>query len=98
MSMKYRDRTEIVNLILRSSNTTQGTSKTRIMYQSFLAYSQLMEYLSLLMKNGLLEYTGSSRTYKTTERGVRLLQLCDKLHELIDLRETKKDQRSALTA
>src|SRR5437867_3054766 len=98
MIMKYRDRTEIVNVILRSGNTAQGTSKTRIMYESFLAYSQLMEYLSLLMKNGLLEYKESSRTYKTTEKGVRLLQLCDKLHEIVSIRETKKDQRSALTA
>ena len=90
--MKYRDRTEIVKLILRSSNTTEGSFKTRIMYESYLSFSQLEEYLALLRKNGLLEYNETSSTFKTTEKGLRLLDLCNKLHEIADIRIIRKDK------
>jgi predicted transcriptional regulator len=95
--MKYRDRTEIVKLILRSSNTTEGAFKTRIMYEAYLSFSQLEEYLALLRKNGLLEYNETRATFKTTEKGVRLLELCNKLHEIVDIRVTRKDQKNSST-
>jgi predicted transcriptional regulator len=93
--MKYRDRTEIVKLILRSSNTTEGAFKTRIMYEAYLSFSQLEEYLALLRRNGLLEYNETRTTFKTTEKGVRLLELCTKLHEIVDIRVTRKDQKNS---
>jgi predicted transcriptional regulator len=93
--MKYRDRTEIVKLILRSSNTAEGSFKTRIMYESYLSFSQLEEYLALLTKNGLLEYNETSTTFKTTEKGLRLLDLCNKLHEIANIRIIRKDQKNS---
>ena len=93
--MKYRDRTEIVKLILRSSNTAEGAFKTRIMYEAYLSFSQLEEYLALLRRNGLLEYNETSTTFKTTEKGVRLLELCNKLHEIVNIRVTRKDQKTS---
>ena len=41
--MKNRSRTEIAANILESANG--GATKTKIMYKSFLSYSQLKEYL-----------------------------------------------------
>ncbi len=41
--MKYRSRTEIVNSILNAANG--GATKTKIMYNAFLSYNQLKDYL-----------------------------------------------------
>jgi predicted transcriptional regulator len=67
------------------------------MYEAYLSFSQLEEYLALLRKNGLLEYNETRATFKTTEKGVRLLELCNKLHEIVDIRVTRKDQKNSST-
>jgi predicted transcriptional regulator len=41
----------------------------------------LREYVSLLVQNELIEYEGG-QTYRTTENGMRLLQLQNKMDEL----------------
>jgi predicted transcriptional regulator len=84
--MKYRDKIEIIMLMLKSSNADNGSTKTKIMYESFVTFPQLEEYLSLLLRNDLLVYNAINRTYKTTEKGLRLLELCNKLNELLDTR------------
>ena len=79
--MKYRSRTEIVGLILEAANGGRAT-KTRIMYKAFLSFAQLREYLTTLQDNGLIEYEGGMHTYRTTEKGMRLLDIYEKMHEL----------------
>jgi predicted transcriptional regulator len=86
MTMKYRDKIEIIMLMLKSSNADNDSTKTKIMYESFVTFPQLEEYLSLLLRNDLLVYNAINRTYKTTEKGLRLLELCNKLNELLDTR------------
>ena len=54
--MKYRDRTEIITLILASASRLNGVLKTRIMYEAFLSFSQVEEYIALLLRNSLLEH------------------------------------------
>jgi predicted transcriptional regulator len=88
--MKYKDRIEMITLMLRSSNADNGSAKTKIMYESFLTFAQQEEYLFLLLRNGLLEYNGTNRTYKTTDKGLRLLELFNKLNELLDTRIRQK--------
>ena len=80
--MKYRSRTEIVGLILEAANGG-GATKTKIMYKAFLSFAQLREYLTMLQDNGLVEYQGGTQTYRTTEKGMRLLGIYDKMHELV---------------
>jgi predicted transcriptional regulator len=80
--MKYRSRTEIVGLILEAANGG-GATKTRIMYKAFLSFAQLREYLTMLQENGLIEYEGGRQTYKTTEKGMSLLQIYEKMYELV---------------
>jgi predicted transcriptional regulator len=65
--MKYRSRTEIVSMILEAANGV--TTKTKIMYKSMLSYNQLKEYLSILIRNNLLEYIEGTHQFKTTEKG-----------------------------
>jgi predicted transcriptional regulator len=79
--MKYRSRTEIVGLILEAANGGRAT-KTRIMYKAFLSFAQLREYLTTLQDNELIEYEGGMRTYRTTEKGMRLLDIYEKMQEL----------------
>ena len=94
--MKYRDRTEIITLILTSASRMSGVLKTKIMYGAFLSFSQLEEYVGLLLRNGLLEHDELKRTYKTTEKGLRLLELYNRLHEIADSKKTNKDEKNSV--
>jgi predicted transcriptional regulator len=94
--MKYRDRTEIITLILLSASRMNGVLKTRIMYEAFLSFSQVEEYIALLLRNSLLEHDDLKKTYKTTEKGLRLLELCKSINEIVDTKKTKKDEKNSV--
>jgi predicted transcriptional regulator len=79
--MRYRSRSDITAQILESASG--GTTKTKIMYKAFLSYSQLKEYLSLLIENNLLAYEKETNSYKTTEKGYRLIKLYDNMGALV---------------
>lgn len=87
--MKYRSRTEIISMILEAANG--GATKTKIMYKAFLSYAQLREYLSVLIENNLLEYLEGMQTYKTTEKGLNLLEMHNEIGELLQspMRESR---------
>jgi len=74
-SMIYRSRAQIVSKMLESAKDLNGVTKTRIMYEAYLSYVQLREYLSVLIENGLLEYAAHTRTYKITPKGIEYLEL-----------------------
>ena len=86
--MKYRSRTEIVSNILNAANG--GATRTKIMYKSFLSYSQLKEYLSVLVENNLLESQEGTQTYKTTKKGLIFLNMNNEMEELFHF-TVKKD-------
>jgi predicted transcriptional regulator len=90
--MKYRSRTEIVGLILEAANGG-GATKTKIMYKAFLSFAQLREYLTTLQDNGLVEYEGGMQTYRTTEKGMRLLDIYEKMTELAPPLTTTAENR-----
>ena len=79
--MKNRSRTEIAGSILESANG--GSTKTKIMYKSFLSYAQLKEYLSVLIENNLIENLEGTQTYKTTEKGLNFLKMYNEIGELL---------------
>ncbi len=64
--MKYRSRTELASDILESANG--GATKTKIMYKAFLSYSQLKEYLAMLIQNELLAHDMEDNMYHTTSK------------------------------
>src|ERR687887_615317 len=86
--MKYRSRTDIVALILEAANG--GATKTRIMYKAFLSYAQLKEYLTVLLQNDLLEYDGETQLFRTTEKGLRLLQMYNQFDEMMSIANVRK--------
>ena len=79
--MGSRTRTEIVSHILDAANG--GTSKTKIMYFAFLSYSQLNEYLSILIEKNLLEYLDGTNKFKTTDKGLFFLKIHNEIRELL---------------
>ena len=79
--MKNRSRTEIVAMILDTANG--GATKTKMMYNAFLSYNQLREYLSVLIENNLIEYLGGTHKFKTTEKGLNLLKMHNEMAELL---------------
>ena len=80
--MKNRSRSEIYRSILETANADEGTNKTKLMYKSYLSFNQLKEYLATLQENGLIEYEVGMRRYRITERGIRVLQLQNKMEEI----------------
>jgi predicted transcriptional regulator len=79
--MKNRSRTEIIALILEAANG--GATKTKIMYNVYLTYNQLKDYLSVLIENNLIEYLEGTRTFKTTEKGLNVLKMHNEMAELL---------------
>jgi predicted transcriptional regulator len=81
MPPKYRNRTEIVAKILQSANGRK-VSKTRLMYSVFLSYTQIKEYLAMLIENGLIEYQKDTNSYTTTEKGIGFLYFYERMEAL----------------
>ena len=79
--MKYRSRSEIIGLLLNAANGG-GATKMKLMYKAYLSFNQLKEYLTFVAENGLIEYEEGMRTYRTTEKGMRLLQIQNTMDEI----------------
>ena len=81
--MKYRSKTEIVEQVL--SAAIGGSTKTKIMYKAFLSYSQLGEYLTLLVAGGFLEYEQGRLIYKTSHKGIQYLRKVEEINKFINI-------------
>jgi predicted transcriptional regulator len=70
---------EIISEIL--SLCKEGAKKTQILYRTNLSYTQLQDYLSFLLKTGVLKAhnTAPYITYTTTEKGLNVLDNITKL-------------------
>jgi len=66
-----RRKEDSVALILRSA--IQGTTRPRLMYETYLPYEVLNEYLSSLICEGLMEYRRGEMKFKTTRAGRQFL-------------------------
>jgi predicted transcriptional regulator len=83
---KRRDRHDIIAEILKTARG--GKIKTHIMYKAKLSYSQINEYLNLLITKGFLENTTIKRKrqtitmYKTTRKGIEFLDHLEFINRL----------------
>jgi len=87
--MKYRGRTEIVATMLEAANGR--ATKTKIMYSAFLSYSQLKDYLDILIENNLIECLEGTQTFRTTEKGLNFLKMYNAIGELLQTTAIKND-------
>ena len=72
--MTYRDRTEIIGLILQAVEG-EPLTHSKIMYQTMLNFKQTTDYTSLLIQQKLLSYSKLDRTYTITDKGRQFLAL-----------------------
>jgi predicted transcriptional regulator len=98
--MTYRSKTDIIAVILKTASSNGGALKAKIMYEGFLTWAQVQEYLSLLLKNDLIKYQERARTFIITDKGIRLLNIHNELNKLMTAKqiENKTAQTSAQTA
>ena len=93
--MTSRSRFDIISRILETANGGI-TTKIKIMYKTNLSYAQLKEYLMTLNDKDLLHYDLDTHTFKTTEKGLRFLEIYNKLDDI--LREEGRQQQQQIWA
>ena len=80
--MKHRSRSEIIGAILEAANGG-GATKTMIMYKAVVSYDYMKECLLSLAEDGLIEYEQGRMTYRTTAKGIHILQLYNNMNEMV---------------
>jgi len=80
---KRRDRLEIIAVMLNAARV--AVRKTQIMYEAGLSSAQLTDYLSLLVRLGLLEASKKNEklVYKTTAKGKRYVKEYEEIKHLL---------------
>lgn len=81
--MKYRSRTEIIAMILRTAY--KGATKMRIMYGAYLSYGQVKEYLEFLLRKNLLILERNTSMYRLTEKGLDYLTKFEQINEIMSV-------------
>lgn len=80
--MANRSRMDIVSKILQAANGS-GTTKTRVIYEAFLSYAQIQDYIAVLTQNDLLSYDLNTRTFQTTKKGLRFIEVYNQMDGMI---------------
>jgi predicted transcriptional regulator len=80
--MTYRSRNDIISEILKAANGGDAT-RSKIMYQAFLNYNQMKDYLMVLTQTDLLSHDLNTRTFKTTEKGLRFLEAYNRMDSMM---------------
>ena len=83
--MTYRSRDEITASLLQYAAEKGTIAKTKMMYNSFLSYSQLLQYLEFLTSNALLKYDKLDKKYKITSKGLEFLDVYNKIEKLVKI-------------
>lgn len=67
---RHRGRMEMIATMLRVADG--GVLKTKLMYNAYMSYTQLTEYLELLQVRGLIEF--KEKQWFTTGKGKEFLK------------------------
>jgi predicted transcriptional regulator len=81
--MRLRDREEIFASILVTTGSSDGISLTKIMFNSYLTYFQILEYSKTLIERGFLEYDKTGKTFNTTPSGFKFLELYNEMSQIM---------------
>ena len=93
--MKTRDRTEIIGLILQALEG-EPLTRSKIMYQSMLNFTQAADYTSfLLIQQELLSYSKLDRKYIITDKGRQFLALFTQTSKLLTATTLEDDGNMA---
>lgn len=105
--MKNRDRTDILAKIVGIANgegrgddddnnddgMDTGIIKNKIMFKALLSYAQTKAYLNFLTECELISYDSASRKYKTTQKGLRFLQIYNQMSNMIKTPHWQQQQQ-----
>lgn len=72
-----RDKDEIIALILQACN--EPITRSKIMYNTMLNFHQVTNYVVVLVRDGLLSEQPENKTFVTTHKGRRYLELYNQL-------------------
>jgi predicted transcriptional regulator len=64
MQRRPRQRSEIISSILRSTVNRMGTRISQIMYETYIPYNKLKEYLAMMIQNELIIYSKEEKTFR----------------------------------
>ena len=78
--LKYQSRS-VISSILEVTNGNK-VRRTEIQYKTYLSYKLLKEYLIQLLQCDLIEYIEGEKTFKTTPKGMQVLQTINEMEEL----------------
>jgi predicted transcriptional regulator len=53
------------------------------MFNAFLNYEQMQEYIALLTENDSLSYDRETRTFRTTKKGLLFLQAYNQMDQIL---------------
>ena len=67
---------------IRNRNRT-GTRISQILYETYIPYNQLKEYLIMMVQNNLIIYIKEDKIFKITEYGMQALKLYGEIDKLL---------------
>ncbi|MFL6522830.1 MAG: winged helix-turn-helix domain-containing protein [Nitrososphaera sp.] len=91
--MKTRSRTEIIGLILQAMEG-EPLTRSKIMYQAMLNFTQVTNYTSFLIQQELLSYSKLDRKYTITDKGRQFLALFTETSKLLTTTTTTLEDDS----
>ena len=89
---KHRDRLAILANILSVVSENSGAKKTQIMYQAYLSYKLLVQYLNYVTDAGLVKYNDNN-CYELTSKGQKFL---DEYHDYCKTNKSVEKQLNAV--
>ena len=86
---RSRSKSEKISDILRSihNRNRTGTKTSQIMYETYLPYIQLKEYLAMMIQHNLIVYIKEEKTFKITEYGTHVHNLYNEMDKLLVTRD-----------
>ena len=69
--------------VLEVAKVENGTTKTAIMYNANLSHDQMKHYVSILTENNFLYYDLQTRRSKTTEKGLRVIEIYNRIESMV---------------
>jgi predicted transcriptional regulator len=79
--LRHRSRPEAISSVLEAINGNK-LRMAEIQFKTYMSYNILKEYLVHLLQCDLIEYIEGERTFKTTPKGMQVLQKYNKMEEL----------------
>lgn len=64
-----------MQILLSTLSSSEGVTKNHIIRKACLSPTQIKGYIPLVIQNDLLEYNPDFRTFRLTEKGMKLIKL-----------------------